>query len=270
MYAILTEASVGQLFMAGIIPGILEVVFYVITIYLLCLRNPRMGPPGPKTSFKEKFVSLKNIWSMLLLFMLVMGGIYLGFFTPSEAAAVGASGALIISLAMKRLNFKNFIDSISETGLTTAMILILIIGSMIFARFLAVSKLPFVMADLVANLHVSAVLILASILVFYIFIGCFLEIFSAIVLTIPIIFPTIMALGFDPVWFGVLVVRVGEIGLITPPIGMNVFVIAGATGLPSGKVFRGIIPFFIADVLHVALLVAVPGISLFLVNTMMN
>ncbi|MBN1191185.1 MAG: TRAP transporter large permease [Dehalococcoidales bacterium] len=270
MYAILTEASVGQLFMAGIIPGVLEVVFYIFTIYFLCLRNPKMGPPGPRTSLREKIVSLKNIWSMLALFVLVMGGIYLGFFTPSEAAAVGASGALIISLVMRRMNTRIFVDSIAETGQTTAMVLILIIGSMIFARFLAVSKLPFVMADVVANLDLPAVLVLAGILVFYVIIGCFLEIFSSLVLTIPIIFPTITALGFDPVWFGVLVVRVAEIGLITPPIGMNAFVIAGATGVPTGRVFRGILPFVIADILHVALLVAVPAVSLFLVNTMMS
>jgi len=269
MYAILTEESVGKLFMAGIIPGILEAAFYIFTIYFLCLRNYKMGPPGPTTSFKQKFLSLKKTWSMLVLFILVMGGIYMGIFTPSEAAAIGASGALVISLVMRRITRRNFIDSLAETGKTTAMIVNLIIGSMIFARFLAVSKLPFEMSDLVANLNIPNYVLLICILVFYILIGCFLDIYSSIVLTIPIIFPTLIALGFSPIWFGVLIVRVIEVGLITPPIGMNAFVIAGATGVSSSKVFRGIWPFFIADLLHVALLVAVPGLSLFLVNMMM-
>ncbi|MCR4393538.1 MAG: TRAP transporter large permease [Dehalococcoidales bacterium] len=270
MYAILTEASVGQLFIAGIIPGVTQVIFYILAIYVVCLMDVKMGPPGPRTGLKEKILSLRGTWSMLALFALVMGGIYLGWFTPSEAAAIGAFGALIISIAMRRLNFKIFGDSLAETGSTTAMVLLLIIGSMIFARFLAVSKLPFVLAELVANLNVPALLVLAGILLFYIAIGCFLEIYSSVVLTIPIIFPTIMALGFDPIWFGVLVVRVCEIGLLTPPIGMNVFVIAGSTGVPTGKVFRGILPFFISDLLHISLLVAIPGISLFLVKMMMK
>ncbi len=268
MYAILTEQSVGSLFVAGILPGLTEVVFYIVTIYILCLIKPAMGPAGPKVALRQRFSSLKGIWSMLALFGLVMGGIYTGLFTPTEAAAVGSTGALIIALIMRRLNFKIFGDSLTEAGRTSAMIMILIVGAMIFMRFLAVSKLPFVLADVVTGLNVHPYVLLIGILFFYIVIGCFLEIFSSLVLTIPIIFPTLMALGFDPIWFGVLVVRVAEIGLITPPIGLNCFVIAAATGLPTGAVFRGVIPFIIADVLHVALLVAVPGVSLFLVKMM--
>jgi C4-dicarboxylate transporter DctM subunit len=270
LYAILTEESVGQLFMAGIIPGILEVVFYIITIYILCMSNPAIAPAGAKTSFKQKLISLKGVWSMLALFALVMGGIYAGFFTPSEAAAVGAFGALAISLVMRRFTFKIFINSLAETGQTTAMIFILIIGAMIFMRFLAVSNLPFVLSEFVANLNVPAYGVIAAVVVFYIFVGCFLDIFSSLVLTIPIIYATIMALGFDPIWFGVLFVRVAEIGLITPPIGLNCFVIAGVTNLPVGTVFRGIIPFFIADILHVTLLIAVPQLSLFLPRLMIQ
>jgi C4-dicarboxylate transporter DctM subunit len=270
LYAILTEESVGQLFMAGIIPGILEVVFYIITIYILCMSNPAIAPAGAKTSFKQKLISLKGVWSMLALFALVMGGIYAGFFTPSEAAAVGAFGALAISLVMSRFTPRIFINSLAETGQTTAMIFILIIGAMIFMRFLAVSNLPFVLSEFVANLNVPAYGVIAAVVVFYIFVGCFLDIFSSLVLTIPIIYATIMALGFDPIWFGVVFVRVAEIGLITPPIGLNCFVIAGVTNLPVGTVFRGIIPFFIADILHVTLLIAVPQLSLFLPRLMIQ
>lgn len=270
LYAILTEQSVGQLFMAGIIPGILEVIFYIATIYILCLRNPAIAPSGPRTSFKQKLMSLKGIWSMLALFALVMGGIYTGLFTPSEAAAIGAFGALVISLVMGRFTPRIFVSSLAETGRTTAMIFILIIGAMIFMRFLAVSNLPFVLSEFVANLNIPAYGVIAVVVVFYIFVGCFLDIFSSLVLTIPIIYATIMALGFDPIWFGVIFVRVAEIGLITPPIGLNCFVIAGVTGLPVGTVFRGIIPFFIADILHVALLIALPQLSLFLPRLMIQ
>jgi C4-dicarboxylate transporter DctM subunit len=177
LYAVLTEESVGQLFMAGIIPGVLEAVFYMVTIYVLCLYNPRMGPAGPTTSLKEKLVSLKGIWSMLALFLLVMGGIYAGFFTPSEAAAIGAFGALVISLAMRRYSNKIYIESLAETGRTTAMIFMLVIGAIIFQRFLAVSNLPFVLSEAVAALSVPPVVVIMIVIVFYIIVGCFLDIF---------------------------------------------------------------------------------------------
>jgi C4-dicarboxylate transporter DctM subunit len=270
LYAILTEESVGQLFMAGILPGVLEAAFYIITIYTLCLFNPKLGPAGPRTSLKSKLISLKSVWSMLSLFVLVIGGIYVGIFTPSEAAAIGAFGALMISLVTRRVNRINFIGALAETGRSTAMIFLLVIGAMIFQRFLAVSKLPFLIAEVVANLNAPPYVILGVILFFYIIIGCFLDIFSALVLTIPIIYPTVVALGFHPIWFGVLFVRVAEIGLITPPVGMNCFVIAGVTRVPLSTVFRGIVPFLMADVFHVALLVAIPGISLFLPRMMMR
>lgn len=270
LYAILTEESVGQLFIAGILPGILEAVFYIITIYLLCLYNPKMGPVGPKTNLKSKLISLKGVWAMIVLFILVIGGIFMGIFTPSEAAAIGAFGALMIGLISRKVTRKNLIESLAETGRSTAMIFLLIIGAMIFQRFLAVTNLPITLADFVAKVKASPYMILAIILLFYIFVGCFLDIFSALVLTIPIIFPTIVALGFHPIWFGVLFVRIAEIGLITPPVGMNCFVIAGVTGTPLGTVFRGIVPFVIADFCHVALLVAVPEISLLLPKMMMK
>ena len=268
VYAILTEESVGRLFMAGILPGILQAVFYIATIYILCVRNPGMGPAGPKTSFKSKVKAVKGVWSMLALFVLVMGGIYTGFFTPSEAAAIGAFGALVISLIGRRLTRNNLVTSLYETGQSTAMIFIVIIGAFIFMRFLAVSNLPFVLSEVVTGLNLPPYAILVMILVFYIIIGCFLEIMSTLALTIPIIFPTILALGFDPIWFGVLFVRMAEIGEITPPIGLNCFVIAGVTGIPVGTVFRGIVPFIIADIFHVALLVAIPAISLLLPGMM--
>jgi tripartite ATP-independent transporter DctM subunit len=264
LYAILTEESVGKLFIAGIIPGLLEAAFYLVTIYILCKMKPALGPAGPKTSFKEKLVSLKGVWSMLVLFLLVIGGIYTGLFVPSESAAIGVMGALLIGLATRNLNRKNFFNSLADTGRSTAMIFLLVIGAMIFQRFLAITRLPFIIADLVAGFDTSPYIILGGVILFYIFIGCFLDVFSALVLTIPIIFPTIISLGFHPIWFGVIFVRVAEIGMITPPIGMNCFIISGVTGVPLRVVFKGIVPFFIADLLHVLLLVIVPGLALFL------
>jgi len=268
LYAILTEQSVGRLFMAGIIPGILEMLFYTALILIMCLINPNMGPRGPKVAFKEKISSLKNIWPVMLLFLLVIGGIYGGIFTPTEAGAIGAFGAMVIVLAMRRLNFRGIFNTTMEAVEITGMILLLMVGAFIFANFLAVSKLPFVLADLVISVSVHPYIVLTAIIILYIILGMFLDIFSSILLTIPILYPVVIAMGFDPIWFGVIMVRIMEIGLITPPIGMNVFVMSSVTDIPLGTIFRGIIPFVFADFLHVALLVAVPQISLFLPNTM--
>lgn len=267
-YAILTEESVGKLFMAGIIPGILEALFYMITIWILCTINPTLGPKGPKSSLKEKLTSLKKVWAMLSLFTLVMGGIYGGIFTPTEAAAIGSLGALLIGLVSRRLNMDGLVQSLQDTCRTTAMIALLIIGSMIFQRFMAVSNLPFYISDMLSNLKVSKYLVFSLVLVFYVIAGCFLDVFSVLVLTIPIIFPTVKAWGFDPIWFGVIFVRIAEIGLITPPFGLNAFVIAGTTNESLNTVFRGILPFVLADFCHVALLIAVPEIALFLPRRM--
>lgn len=267
-YAILTEQSIGKLFMAGIIPGILEAVFYMITIHIVCKLNPNLGPRGPAVEFRRKLDALKGVWSMIVLFILVMGGIYAGVFTPTEAAGIGATGAMLVSLARGKLSRGSFVESLMDSGRSTATIFLLIIGAMVFQRFIAISNLPFRLADLISGLGLSRYAVLSLIILFYIFAGCFMDIFSCLVLTIPIIYPAILSLGFDPIWFGVIFVRVAEIGLITPPIGMNCFVVAGTTGVPLGVVFRGIVPFIVADVAHVALLVAFPQISLFLPSMM--
>jgi C4-dicarboxylate transporter DctM subunit len=270
LYAILTEQSIGRLFMAGIFPGILEIVFYLVVIYILCRINPALGPAGPKTGWKEKFISLKAAAPVLILFVLVMGGIYLGWFTPPEAGAIGAFGTIVMALALRRISGKGFWGSFLETARITTMVVVLIIGAFIFARFLAVTRMPFILAETIANIPVPAHVILVVILIFYIVMGCLFDLLSIMVLTIPILFPLITALGFDPIWYGVLMVRVLEVGAITPPIGINTYVIAGIMKVPAGTVFRGIIPFTIADFFHIALLAAVPQISLFLPNIMIG
>ncbi|HJX12026.1 MAG TPA: TRAP transporter large permease [Dehalococcoidales bacterium] len=268
LYGILNQVSIGKLFMAGIIPGILEAVFYMVTIWIMCKWKPSMGPPGQGATFKEKIVSLRKTWAMVALFLLVMGGIYMGVFTPTEAGAAGAFGAIVITLVGRKLSWTAFSGSIVESAQTTAMIMFMIVGAYILLRFLTITDMPGALGQFLSSLPVSRMWILAGIILLYIFLGCFLDIFAAIILTSPVIFPAIQALGFDSIWFGVIMVRIMEIGMITPPIGLNVFVLAAVTDVPVGTIFRGIIPFVVADVLHVALLVAVPALSLFIPETM--
>ncbi len=269
IYGIIAEQSIGRLFLAGFIPGVLEAVFYMFTIYILCKRKPLMGPRGPRTSFIEKLASLKNTWIVFLLFVLVLGGIYFGIFSPTESAGVGAFGALIFALARRRLNWQAFKGSVLGTLSTTAMILIIVLGAMIMGYFLAVSRLPFVIADTIVSLEMNRYFVLSCILIFLLFLGCILDAPAMILLVTPIFYPVAVTLGFDPIWFGIIIVRMCEMALITPPVGLNVFVIKGvAKDVPMYTIFRGVVPFLIADVLHVAMLIALPQVALFLPGMM--
>jgi C4-dicarboxylate transporter DctM subunit len=268
IYGILTETSIARLFMAGFFPGILLSALFVATITIITRLNPKAGPAGPKTSFKAKVVSLRLTWPVLLLFLVVLGGIYGGVFTPTEAGAIGAFGALVISIAMGRLNFKNFIAALLEGGQTTAFIMLLIIGAYILMKFLAVSKLTLLLGSTVANLAVPPMAIFAAIAILYIILGMFLDIVSAVILTIPVLYPVVLTLGFDPIWYGVMIVILIEMGLVTPPVGMDAFVLSGITGIPLGTVFRGAVPFLIAVVICIVLLAIFPQIALFLPSTM--
>lgn len=268
LYGILTGESVGTLFISGILPGILLSFLFIMIIFVMAKVNPTLAPKGPKTGFREKISSLKNTWAMLFLFLLVMVGIYGGIFTTTEAGAVGAFGAIIITMASGRLSLKIFYASLEEAGKTTGMILFLLIGAMIFMRFLAITELPFVLTDYVSRLAVSKYVILTVIVFLYLFLGMFLEILSVQALTIPILFPVVVALGFDPIWFGVLVVILIEMGLITPPVGLNVFALSGVTDIPMGTIFKGVWPFVGAMVICILLLVLFPEIALVLPNMM--
>jgi len=269
IYGILTEESIGRLLLAGIFPGILLAGLYMVTIYVLCKRTPHMGPPGARVSMKERFVSLTGTWAMLLLFALVMGGIYAGVFTPIEAAGVGACGAMVIAALRKQLSFSMIIKCLQETLQTTAMIFLILIGAEIFTLFLGVSKLPMLLADVIGGLPLHRYVILCIILLLYVILGCVLDGIAMIVLTIPILFPVITALKFDPIWFGVLMVIVLEMGLITPPVGLNVFVIKGvAKDVPLRVIFRGVIPFLGASVLAIVIIMLFPEIALFIPTQM--
>lgn len=264
IFGVLTQTSILKLFMAGVIPGILEAVFYIVTIALICKVNPALGPKGPSYSFKEKVTSIGSAWELIALIALVMGGLLAGWFTPVEAGAIGASGAIVFSLIRKRLNWPKFKAALLETMKTTGMLYVLIMGAYIFMPFITLSTIPNVLAEAVSSLNVAPILVMMMVILVYIVLGCFMESLSMILITLPIFFPLSAHLGYDPIWFGIIVVRVVEIGMITPPFGINAYTMSTISGVPINTVFKGITPFLIADILHVALLLLIPQVSLFL------
>lgn len=269
IYGIITEQPIGKLFMAGFIPGIVEAILYMITIYVLCRRNPNLGPSGPKPKLKEMVSSLGNTWGVLILFLLVIGGIYMGVFSPTEAGAIGAFGALLFALGKRKVSWRNFKDALFETGQTAAMILIIVVGAYMLGYFLVVTRLPSSAAAFISSLAINPYIVLTLIVIIYLILGCIMEAVSMVVITMPIFYPIIVALGFDPIWFGVICVIVIEAGMITPPVGMNVFVVAGiAKDVPMGTVFKGITPFIFAQVFLIVLLAIVPQMALILPNLM--
>jgi tripartite ATP-independent transporter DctM subunit len=269
IYGILTEESIGKLFMAGILPGILLASLFIFAIYIQCRLRPQMGPQGEPTTLITKIRSLGGTWGMLLLFIVVMGGIYLGVFTPTEAAGIGAFGAFLFALFRRKLNMQSLVQCLLETGKTTAMIFFIIIGANIFSTFLGLAKIPMGLADFIAGLALPKMLILTGIVAIYIVLGCVMDCYAIMILTVPIIFPVIQALQFDPIWFGVLMVIVLEVGLITPPVGLNVFVLkAAAPNVPLTVIFQGIWPFMLAALVCIFILALYPQIALFLPSMM--
>lgn len=270
LYAIITEVSVGKLFIAGIVPGIIHALLYTIVILVWTWKDPSVGPStGATVSMKERLLSLRGIAEIVILFLIVMGGLYMGVFTPTEAGSIGVAGAVLISLVRRSLSWQKFLAALSETMRTTAMLMLLMVGGFIFSRFVALSGVALQLADFVAWLPLPPVLILGAIVLLYIFLGCVIDAMVMIVVTVPIFYPLVLALGFDPVWFGVLIVVVIEIALITPPVGLNVWIISGMLpDIPMETIFKGVLIFMIADVTLVILLIAFPQLALFLPSTM--
>ncbi len=262
VYGILTEESIGKLFVAGILPGLLLTLFFILTVMILCLRNPELGPPGPKTSFKEKILSLSGIIEAVILFALTIGGLFLGWFSPTQAGAIGASGALVIGLVRRKLTFEKFVDSARDALRTSCMVLFIITGATVFGHFLAISNIPYALADWVGNLPIPPLAVMGVMICIYFIGGFFMDSMALIVVTVPIFFPIVTRLGFDPIWFGVIIVLVGEMGVITPPVGVNVFVIKGiAPDVPLHKIFRGILPFLVALIVLTILITFFPIIA---------
>lgn len=269
IYGMLTEQSIGKLFLAGFIPGIIQALLFMIVIFFICRRDPLSGPPGPSTGLWEKIVSLKNTWIVLALFLLVIGGIYAGVFSPTEAAGVGACGAFFFAVARRRLHWKELKSALRESAKTTAMIFFIVVGAYVLSYFLAVTRLPFQMASFMGGLPVNRYVIWVFIVVLYLFLGCIMDALAMILLTVPILFPVMVQLGFDPIWFGIMIVIMIEMGMITPPVGMNVFVIKGMVAdVPTFTIFQGIMPYLYAMLFEVVLLTVFPGIVMLIPNVM--
>jgi len=271
VYGLITEQSIGRLFLAGFLPGVLALISLIIMVYVRCRLNPLLGPAGPKFSIIERIVSVKKSSPVFAMFFLVMGGIWLGFFTPTEAGAIGAFSAIVFGLILRRLNFASFIESLISGIKLTSVIFFIFVYATAFTQYLTVTQLPVVLANFVSGLDLPAYGILSVILFVYLLLGCVMNALPVLILTLPVVFPTVISLGFDPIWFGVLLVILVEIGQITPPIGMSVFALQGvAKDVPMYTVFAGVFPFWIVLIGVIIILIVFPEICLFLPNLMMG
>jgi tripartite ATP-independent transporter DctM subunit len=270
VYGMLTEQSIGKLLISGLIPGILLSLAFIVVIIVQVKINPKLAPAtAGEVSFKEKLLAFSGIWETLLVFIIVMGGIYLGVINPTEAGAIGATALFIIILLKKRLTLKNLSASLFEAARISVLVLFLVAGANVFSYFLALSTIPMAVSSWMAGMEVSRYVILVIIILIYMMLGCFLDAISMMVLTMPVIFPVITALGFDPIWFGVICVMMMEAGLITPPVGLNVYTLAGVVkDVPMQTIFRGAAPFLLSMIAVVILITLFPKIVLFLPSMM--
>ncbi len=272
VYGMLTEQSIGKLLVAGMIPGLALALAYILIIMVMVRRNPALAPINPETvPWREKLSALLGVWEPLLIFFLVMGGIYGGFFTPTEAGAIGATVLFLIALIKRKLTWKTLVASLLEAVRISVMVLFLVARANVFSYFLALSTIPMQVAGWAAGLEVSPYLIHAVIILIYLFLGCFLDAISMMVLTMPVIFPVVLALDFNPIWFGVIAVLMMEAGLITPPMGLNIFTVAGvAKDVPVETIFRGVAPFLLSIFAIVILITLFPQMALFLPQMMLR
>ncbi|HAS8499514.1 TPA: TRAP transporter large permease [Vibrio vulnificus] len=267
IYGLLTETSIRELFAAGFLPGLLGIVLYLLAVQWVVSRKPESAPPGERVSWKGRLIALKGIFSTLLLFVIVMGGIYIGAFTPTEAAGIGACGAFALAGVRGKLNYAVLREILIDTAKTSASLFAVVISALILSNFVNRAGLPTALVELIQTANVTPMMALGLILVIYIILGCVFESMSMMLLTVPIFYPVIVELGFDPIWFGIIVVVVTEISLITPPVGLNVFVLSGLIkDINTATIFRGVLPFWVADMVRLALIVLVPAIALYLPN----
>ena len=268
LYGLLTESSIGDLFIAGFLPGILTIIVFMIVISIVTRLHPESGPAGEKSTWKQKLNATLKTWAITALFATVIGGIYFGVFTPTEAAGVGAFGALFIAVSRKRLNREMMKETLLETGQTSAMIFTILIGAITLNNLVIFSGLANALADFVSGLDMPPATVMLIILLMYLIMGCFLDALAMILLTVPIFYPIVLDLGYDPIWFGIVVVMVVELGLITPPIGMNVFVIKGMVqSVPLVSIYKGVLPFVIGQVVLIIAVFLIPEIALWLPET---
>ena len=269
VYAILTQQDIGKLFMAGIVPGLLAMLMYVLTIVVIVRVKPGWLPRGEARAWSERAAELKNVWAPIVLFLFVIGGLYGGFFTPTEAGGVGASGAFILGVLRGRLDRAKIREALLSATRTAAAVFTVLIGALLFGYFLTITQTPQKLTEFLTGLGIGRYGVLALIMVMYLLLGCLMDAMAMIILTVPIIFPVIMQLGFDPIWFGVIIVMTVELGLIHPPVGMNVFVIKSVVQEVSfTTIFKGVIPFVLTDILRLLILIAFPAIALWLPGRM--
>jgi C4-dicarboxylate transporter DctM subunit len=271
VYGVLTEQSIGKLFVGGILPAILVTILFIFSIYIRCTLNPEQGPRGEKFTWVQKFASLFGLIETVAVFILVMGGLFIGIFAPTEAAAVGSFGVLAVSLIRRQLTWEGFVNSLYETLGTSCMVMMLIAGAVIFGTFLAVTRIPFEIASWVGGFNLPHVVIMAIVILIYFLGGCFMDALAFVTLTVPIFYPLVTGLGYDPIWFGLIIVMVTEMGVITPPVGINVYVVYGVARrvigeVPLESIFKGIFPFLLAVIAGVIILMIFPQIILFLPN----
>jgi len=275
IYGLLTEEDIAKLFVAGIIPGLITIAAYIAVIKIVTLIWPTMGPPGDRSSWNDRLRSLYKVWGVLFLFFLIMGGIFFGIFTSTEAGGIGATGALVFAIIRRRMSWKIFYESLAEAAITTAMIFTVAFGALILNQFVNMSGMPQVVLELIDSLDATPLQVVLVIMVFYVLLGMFIEGVAMIFLTVPIFVPVIMGLdfGFSDVliWWGIVLVMVVEISLITPPIGLNVFILKSMLpDVPLSKIFKGIAPFFCADLFRLAIVVIFPAVALWLPTVMFN
>lgn len=269
VYAILTQQDIGKLFMAGIVPGILAMAMYVLTIAIIVKARPGWLPGGEVKPWSERLNDLKNVWAPLVLFVFVIGGLYGGFFTPTEAGGVGASGAFILGLLRRKLDGPKIREALLSATRTAAAVFTVLIGALLFGYFLTITQSPQKLTEFLTGLGIGRYGVLALIMLMYLVLGCLMDAMAMIILTVPIIFPVIVHLGFDPIWFGVIIVMTVELGLIHPPVGMNVFVIKSVVkDVSFTTIFKGVLPFIVTDIVRLVILIAFPIIALWLPTKM--
>jgi len=269
VYAILTQQDIGKLFMAGVLPGLFAMLMYVLTIALIVRVRPALLPAGQARPWSERLQAIKLVWAPLLLFVFVIGGLYGGFFTPTEAGGVGASGAFLLGVLRGKLDRAKTREALMQATRTAAAVFTVLIGALLFGYFLTITQTPQKLTEFLTGLGVGRYGVLALIMGMYLLLGCLMDAMAMIILTVPIIFPVIMQLGFDPIWFGVIIVMTVELGLIHPPVGMNVFVIKSVVkDVSFSTIFKGVIPFIVTDLIRLVILIAFPIIALWLPSHM--
>jgi tripartite ATP-independent transporter DctM subunit len=265
VFGIMAEESIGKLFIAGVLPGLLLAILFVITVKVLCARRPDLGPSGSPTSLQQKLKAISAVGEVLIIFFLVLGGLFTGWFSPTQAGGAGAAAVLLLGVLRRKLTWKGFVKAGQDTLLITCMVMFIVAGAVIFGHFIAVTKIPFILSDWVSQLNWPPMLIMGVIVLIHLIGGCFMDGFGLIVLTVPIMLPMIKSLGFDVYWFGIIIVLIVEMGTITPPVGVNVYVIKGvASDVPLETIFRGIFPFLLALIVGVIILMIFPQIATFL------